>query len=82
MCCPSESSSKSNLGKFRSFAQKVISVPKSEIDRREKEYKTARKVRAKCHKSRLTPLTTPLRSKDRSRCPACRLASGIPAVCR
>ena len=29
--------------KFREFARKVISVPKSEIDRREKEYKKARK---------------------------------------
>jgi hypothetical protein len=34
--------------KFKRFASKVVSVPKSEIDRREKEYKKARKkVRAK-----------------------------------
>ena len=38
----------SQLDKFRKFAEKVISVPKSEIDRREKEYKKARKkLRAK-----------------------------------
>lgn len=29
--------------KFRKFAEMVVSVPKSEIDRREKEYKKARK---------------------------------------
>jgi hypothetical protein len=33
--------------KFRDFAKKVISVPKAEIDRREKAYKKARKQRAK-----------------------------------
>ena len=29
--------------KFRTFAKKVLSVPKAEIDRREKEYKKQRK---------------------------------------
>jgi hypothetical protein len=33
--------------KFREFAKQIISVPKSEIDRREKEYKKASKQRAK-----------------------------------
>jgi len=33
--------------RFRKFAQKVISVPKSEIDGRAKEYKKARKKRSK-----------------------------------
>jgi len=33
--------------KFRRFAKKIISTPKSEIDRREKEYKKSRKKRAK-----------------------------------
>jgi hypothetical protein len=37
--------------KFRRFAQKVVSVPKSEIDCREKEYKKARKARANSLKS-------------------------------
>jgi hypothetical protein len=32
---------------FLRFAQKIVSVPKAEIDRREKEYKKARKDRAK-----------------------------------
>jgi len=33
--------------KFRQFTSKIISVPKSEIDRREKKYKKARKQKAK-----------------------------------
>jgi hypothetical protein len=33
--------------KFRDFAKKVVSVPKAEIDRREKEYKKARKHKTK-----------------------------------
>ncbi len=33
--------------KFREFTRKVVSVPKAEIDRREKEYKKARKKRRK-----------------------------------
>jgi len=33
--------------KFRQFAKKIVSVPKSEIDRREQEYKKARKNKAK-----------------------------------
>jgi hypothetical protein len=33
--------------RFENFTRKVVSVPKSEIDRREKEYKKARKKRAK-----------------------------------
>ena len=37
----------SEFEKFRQFTQKVVAVPKSEIDRREKEYKKARKKRAK-----------------------------------
>jgi hypothetical protein len=32
--------------KFRQFTKKIVSVPKSEIDRRETEYKKARKNRA------------------------------------
>jgi hypothetical protein len=32
---------------FRDFTERVVSVPKAEIDRREKEYKKARKQRAK-----------------------------------
>jgi hypothetical protein len=31
------------FNKFKDFAKKVISVPKSEIDRREKEYKKSRR---------------------------------------
>jgi len=37
--------SESAFEKFREFTKKVISVPKSEIDRLEKEYKKARKKR-------------------------------------
>jgi hypothetical protein len=33
--------------KFRAFTQKVISVPKAEIDRREAEYQKARKNKRK-----------------------------------
>jgi hypothetical protein len=33
--------------KFRQFIKKIISVPKAEIDRREQEYKKARKNKAK-----------------------------------
>lgn len=33
--------------KFRDFTRKVISVPKSEIDRREVEYQKARKQKKK-----------------------------------
>ena len=33
--------------KFRAFTQKVVSVPKAEIDRREKEYQKTRKRRRK-----------------------------------
>jgi len=33
--------------KFRQFTKKIVSVPKSEIDRRETEYKKARKGRVK-----------------------------------
>jgi hypothetical protein len=29
--------------KFREFTKRVVSVPKAEIDRREKQYKAARK---------------------------------------
>jgi hypothetical protein len=36
--------------KFREFTRKVVSVPKAEIDRREKEYQSERK-RAKRRKS-------------------------------
>lgn len=31
--------------KFRNFTQRVVSVPKAEIDRREKEYQRIRKQR-------------------------------------
>jgi hypothetical protein len=34
---------KTPFEKFREFTRKVVSVPKAEIDRREKEYKKARK---------------------------------------
>ena len=33
--------------KFRAFTQKVVAVPKAEIDRREKEYQKARKNKGK-----------------------------------
>jgi hypothetical protein len=33
--------------KFRQFTKKIVSVPKSEIDRREQAYKKARKNKAK-----------------------------------
>lgn len=36
--------------KFKQFTQKILSVPKSEIDRREKEYRNLRK-KAKRRKS-------------------------------
>jgi hypothetical protein len=39
-----------NFQRFRKFTQEVISVPKSEIDRREAEYK---KTRAKLKKRKL-----------------------------
>lgn len=39
--------------KFREFTKRVVSVPKSEIDRREKEYKAARK------RKRMTRSSTP-----------------------
>jgi hypothetical protein len=35
--------------KFRQFTKKIVSVPKSEIDRRERAYKKARKNKAKRH---------------------------------
>jgi len=31
------------FGKFKQFTKQIVSVPKSEIDRREKAYKKARK---------------------------------------
>jgi hypothetical protein len=31
--------------KFRQFTKKIVSVPKSEIDRREKQYQKTRKVK-------------------------------------
>ncbi|MGB7745860.1 MAG: hypothetical protein WBN75_01055 [Verrucomicrobiia bacterium] len=34
---------KTPFEKFRQFTQKVISVPKTEIDRREKQYQAKRK---------------------------------------
>jgi hypothetical protein len=37
-----KSESNTPFEKFRSFAQKIVSVPKSEIDRRETEYKKSR----------------------------------------
>ncbi len=40
----------SEFERFRRFTQQVVSVPKAEIDRREKEYKKARK-QAKRRKS-------------------------------
>jgi hypothetical protein len=36
--------------KFRQFTQKIVSVPKSEIDRREAEYQKARKNKRKRRK--------------------------------
>jgi hypothetical protein len=33
--------------KFRDFTKRVVSVPKAEIDRREKEYRAARKRKRK-----------------------------------
>jgi hypothetical protein len=33
--------------KFLAFTKRVVSVPKAEIDRREAEYKKARKIRRK-----------------------------------
>jgi len=38
-----QSESKTRFEKFREFTRKVVSVPKSEIDRREREYKKMRK---------------------------------------
>ena len=38
---------KSNFDKFLAFTKKVISVPKSEIDRREAKYQKARKNKRK-----------------------------------
>jgi len=37
--------------KFREFTKRVVSVPKAEIDRREKEYKAARKRKRKARAS-------------------------------
>jgi hypothetical protein len=34
--------SETQFEKFRQFAKKIVSVPKSEIDRRETEYKKSR----------------------------------------
>jgi hypothetical protein len=36
--------------KFRQFTQKIVSVPKEEIDRRESEYQKARKNKRKRRK--------------------------------
>jgi len=33
--------------KFRRFTKKIVSVPKAEIDRREQQYKKARKAKRK-----------------------------------
>jgi hypothetical protein len=41
---------KTPFEKFRQFTQKIVSVPKSEIDRREAEYKKARKAKKKRRK--------------------------------
>jgi len=39
---PKTKNDNSEFENFRQFAQKLISVPKSEIDRRETEYKKSR----------------------------------------
>jgi len=39
------------FNKFREFAQKIVSVPKSEIDRREAEYQKGKKEKRKGRKS-------------------------------
>ena len=49
--------------KFRQFTQKVISVPKSEIDKREREYKKARKKRAKRRRLSLAVSSKPDRRR-------------------
>ena len=46
-----ESKSETQFEKFREFTKKVVSVPKSEIDRREAEYQKARKQEKKRRKS-------------------------------
>ena len=38
---------KTPFEKFRQFTEKIVSVPKAEIDRREAAYKKARKNKAK-----------------------------------
>ena len=48
--------------KFRAFTQKVVSVPKAEIDRREEAYQKASQQKRMRRASSFTPPTAPLSS--------------------
>lgn len=45
-----KNNTESEFEKFRAFTQKIVSVPKSEIDKREAEYQKTRKNKGKRRK--------------------------------